>query len=79
MVTLLVDHDHHAYAGSRITNCDSVEVDCSLLCLYPGFTYGSYATALSVAVPLLALLGALSLTAEIVFAFIRYCVVCTLC
>ena len=35
-----------------------------------GFTFGSYTSALSVAVPILALLGALSLTVEIISAFV---------
>lgn len=45
-----------------------------VLCL--GFSSESYMTALSVAVPLLAVMGALSLTVEIAFAYIRYS--CTL-
>lgn len=37
-----------------------------------GFSPDSYASGLSVAVPLLALMGALSLTVEIISAFAKY-------
>ena len=39
---------------------------------FTGFTSDSYASALSVTVPLLALMGALSLTVEIISAFVKY-------
>ena len=51
---------------------DSVHLLQLLTFALAAFTMDSYTSALSIAVPLLALMGALSLTVEIGFAFVRY-------
>ena len=50
----------------------TLAVQCMCNSFLAGFSPDSYASGLSVAVPLLALMGALSLTVEIISAFARY-------